>query len=530
MGSVFGTAGTAGSAPPNTGLVWLDPMNYGANGNGTTVDNVAMAAVNAAAGASTQVGVILRSPYLLNAITFTPNIQFLPVGNGKLIANAGQAVQVNSYIPPVPWQIFDISASGSSITGTFLCNGVFADWFGYSATDNYAMLFAALTQARLAGVPLMLLGKTYKFLTNLFGGGADAQRFYYPSIYGMGKQKTILDASGLSSGSALKFRGGSGKPISDTVLQGFQLLCNASVNGIENAGTIGFRMRDILYKNCASAQLFHNEDTGAFSEFNWMEDCEWDNNTVELEYKVTSGNDSFNNSGIKRGGIINCPTSASDHAVIKIGAGCKPYNTPVYTHIQGNGSTATLFRNGSTSLVHVEGTVTYEMSGGGTLYKADKVQGDFNAANAVRGTVVFNGTSASVENGNFVSAREILNDGSTVNVLGARRASTTVLASGSTTLTSLFGNTTRRVWLAVRKGAGFDWRTEFLVDGASPGQFLDPASGSIVWYDQTGTALSPALTVTVDGSGNVVVTSTALDATYAAYMEEQQVGGTRLHI
>lgn len=495
--------------------IWLDPLNFGASGNGTTDDTAAFTSlISQAAGAN--VGVILRKTFAVSTLTLPANIWLWPVSGGfKLLANA--TLTLNCVVTSVLWKWLDVSNSNTTVTGALVSQGVLPDWFGYSGTDNSAFWFAALTLCKSAKVPMYMLPKTYKVLSNLFGAGADAGSFNYPSIYGMGKNKSILDGSGISSGSVLKCRGGSGLPLSDTVYQGFQVLGNSGTNGIELAGCGGFRLRDLFFNIHGSGQLFHNEDASSFTEFNKLEDCEWGGCTTEIELRRTLGNDSFNSTGCQYGCIANLPNVAN-HAVVAIGSGCKPYNSPFNLHVQGNGSSATVFRNNSTSLESVRGEVTFEM-GSATLTQAD--------TNPLMGTIRWNGTGSSVERGTYIDARDMLLGPSAVVPLNARWAGTVALAAGTTTITSPLGAYERRVVLAIRNSTNYDYRFVIDLDGSSPGNFIVP-NVPIPYNSNNGTGVG-APTLGVDSSGNLTITNASYSSSYLAYIEETQMGGTRLH-
>src|ERR1700704_3339558 len=95
-------------------------------------------------------------------------------------------------------------------------------------------------------------------------------------------------------------------------------------------------------------------------------------------------------------------------------------------HVQGNGASATMFRNNSTSLESFRGEVTFEM-GTATFTQAD--------TNPLIGGVRFIGTGNSVERGTYLEARDLLINSSAVVPLGGRWAGTIGLAAGSTTIT-----------------------------------------------------------------------------------------------
>src|SRR5882724_5245944 len=138
----------------------------GAAYNGTTDDRAALNAfITAAAGAPAIAWI--TGPMLIGSNITTPvNIQMAFIGSGKLKPAVNTTATVNGPISAGQWQIFDISNSGATITGSIQNPFCYANWFGAVAdgvTDSTIGLQAIAKLAADAGyIKIYMDAGTYK--------------------------------------------------------------------------------------------------------------------------------------------------------------------------------------------------------------------------------------------------------------------------------------------------------------------------------------------------------------------------------
>lgn len=134
----------------------FDVLDYGAKGDGVTVDTVSIqAAVNAAA---INGGIVAFSPgtYVTVNVTVPSNVTLWFTNGAKLSVSSGATITINGYIDAGEYQIF--SGLGT-IVGTPLNNVINGEWFGIpivTTSNGYTSLQAAITFCQQANKPLSL--------------------------------------------------------------------------------------------------------------------------------------------------------------------------------------------------------------------------------------------------------------------------------------------------------------------------------------------------------------------------------------
>ncbi|CCH54493.1 hypothetical protein BN8_03669 [Fibrisoma limi BUZ 3] len=142
-----------------------------------------------------------------------------------------------------------------------------------------------------------------------------------------GRGRVTFAFRNLSTGSAcLRIVGGSGY-LTENTLQGIDFVGNAGTVAVELSGQCGQKIVACRFDSSATGVLFHNQAANSFTEYCQIDRSDFTGNClVAVEYKVSSGNDSFHGSGLIGSNTIN---SKAGGRVIKIGPGCRPYNFPL---------------------------------------------------------------------------------------------------------------------------------------------------------------------------------------------------------
>lgn len=210
------------------------------------------------------------------------------------------------------------------------------------------------------------------------------ESFQQPSIRGLGgRQSAVLKGSGSSP--ILKFVGGSGglcgAHLSDFTLSG------ASAIGIEIAGAGGITATNLRFGGdaaLATGVRFHNEAASTFTEFNVFRDCHFEDDcTTHIEYKRTSGNDSFHGSGFEN--CVFVQDAADSGPKILVGANCKVYNAPWSGHFFGTADGVSLIEIASSLDVTAFGNLCVELAGS---VEMDLVDSGSNAGLLLAGHIV----------------------------------------------------------------------------------------------------------------------------------------------
>jgi hypothetical protein len=346
----------------------------------------------------------------LSVIQRTQRIVLNPGGNGSVtVINAG---------PVGPPGVGGSGSGGASIYFDVKDYGA----IGNGVANDTTAIQNALNAAQAVG------GTTYFPEGNyLVTSLVTAQSFTQPSIRGAGMRATTLTCSG--AGPIIKMVGGSGSlcgaVVSDMKLTG------SSATGIELHGTGGVTVDRVWFKDLSVGLLFHNDQAGSFTEFNVANRCVFASDTpVHIEYRRTSGNDSFHGSGFTDC-VFNQSVSATD-PLIKIGSGCSVYNAP-WTGQFFALSTEPIVLSSATISVNVYGTINIEATEGIGAVFADGTE--ILLQGGVLGTTGF-----SVGKLKLVSRATRNADGSTSS-LEISRSETFNLTTGLNTLSALNAGT-----------------------------------------------------------------------------------------
>lgn len=224
---------------------------------------------------------------------------------------------------------------------------------GDGTTDDTAAIQAAIDYAAPLGKIVFVPAGTYKITSTL----VKAQAFYGLNMMGEGYYLTRFSYPTLSSNTpCLRIVGGSG------------VLCGAKVEGIGFDGnasnTWAIEIRDQcgqLVQLCQFGEnlrgvVFNNYNTGGFTEYCHVESCDFTSGCVTaIEYKITSGNDSFNGSGLSGNCTVN---SNSTNPVVIVGDQCRPYNAPLSLQLW-NPAAMSLIQNNNTGSPSVKNCSWY---------------------------------------------------------------------------------------------------------------------------------------------------------------------------
>lgn len=526
-------ASAAGQVPVSNSTVQGDvtfqllPLSVipGAAYNGITNDTAALSTYINSVPPTTRLNATIVGPMLLSTVTIPTNVQLTFIGNGLLKPAANATITINGPIVAGAWQIFDVSALGSVVTGTPDIPFCHAAWFGAVAdgvTDSTAGLQAIAKLAADAGyIRIYLAAGTYKITSTVYANGANAQSFYAPTWIGVEAwQGTLIDGSALGAGvPAFKYRGSSGRKQSGYIeAVGFKGVSGSTV-GIMVQGLGGLRIRRCQFFSQQDAVMLHNEESGSFTEYVTMEDCGVNPScTTVLHYKVTSGNNSFHGSGITGRSVI---TASVTGPVVQVDTGSNVYNAPFNAQVFVQNS-VTLFQNNNVSLpqpLGFAGEITVEMSGG-VLTLGSGARTYF--AGPIRANSLTNATGANVLGGRLtrVETMGVYPDGS-YSYTGAKTNQLVNLTTGATTLSSLIASVSRFVGINI-SASNYNYRYILSVDADGSG-----GSGyvAIVATLRTfNTAGYGAPTFTVDVNGNLIVTNANYPASgVTAYVSESQL-------
>jgi len=216
---------------------------------------------------------------------------------------------------------------------------------GTLAQDVTAAVQAAITYAAPLGRILYCPAGGYKLTATLIKAAA----LYGLQMMGDGYRSTRFSYTGLASGSpCLRVIGGSGT-LCGAKIEGIGFDGNVSTWGIELQGQCGQDIRRCQFGVNARGVVFHNASSGSFTEYCTATDCDFSSTCVTaIEYKRTSGNDSFNGSGLAGNCTVN---SNSTNPVVIVGNGCFPYNAPLSLQLW-NAAAMTLIQNLNTTALN----------------------------------------------------------------------------------------------------------------------------------------------------------------------------------
>lgn len=508
----------------STSRPFYDVKSAGVVADGTTNDYARFSALITALG-STPTTLIIDGPILLGtAVTVPSTIELFFVGNGAIKTSAATITLNCSILANPNRQIFIVSSTGlinglaKSYSGHF-----YTEWFGAlgdDATDDATAFQKTAALAKAAGYvqPVKLHAKTYLIGTQIFADGSNAQTFKSVSWIGAGPKDTKLHAVGVASGAAIfRFRGGSGQ-LANATVEGITFYGDTAVIGITLSGKGGMKIKNCRFSDSgvtglAAGVRFWNEETSSFTEFNELEACEfYDSCTLHVEYKVSSGGDSFHGSGL----TDNCILHRDSGTAIQVGLGSKVYSAPLSCTVFCGG-TATLITNASTT--------------GATFYGHLATENVSGVLTLASGTVALSGTQShsneAVTRGGLIqcSGVTINSDGSRT-FTGGRTSGSTAIATGANVVGSNTLKTVSRLVHVQLKATTYDRRYLYYVsyDGISGGAGVVTALASHFTLD---TPVYGAAVATVATDGGLTLTQAGWPASgVTAYWTEEQIGAT----
>lgn len=173
-------------------------------------------------------------------------------------------------------------------------------------------------------------------------GLTTSESFSQPSIEGLGGgRSTRLIRT--SSGPIIKYVGGSGQ-LCKAFVSNLELGGDADCTCIEIAGAGGLTVDNVRFKTASKGVLFHNEVASTFTEFNVIRNSHFESDvTTHVEYKRTSGTDSFHGSGFE--GCVFNQDPADLAAKVVVGENCKVYNAPWSGHFFATAEDVPLITN-----------------------------------------------------------------------------------------------------------------------------------------------------------------------------------------
>lgn len=323
-----------------------------------------LAAANTAAGSTFGLN-IDRNVSLTGDLTLAPlNIVF----SGGVIATSGHVLTINTSFQANPVQIFDVSTGGSVISSlTGVVPQVYLEWFGAkgdNTTDDLPSAQAAWNFATLVGATVIPQSKRYFFNGTLTKAtGSDCA-----SIIAEVSSSAFCTFKGNGSVPIIQINGTSGF-VSKPIIKNIRF--ENAPTAIECRGQCGV-VYDLLRFDTAAGVLLHNFASGSFTEDNVITQCEFTSTCVKpLEYKITSGNNSFHGSGFGPGALRNTVVPGVNMNVVT--AAGFIYNAPLCVHVNNQANVAVTYVTSSASFVSPNfiGYITGEVTGTGTLTIAD---------------------------------------------------------------------------------------------------------------------------------------------------------------
>jgi hypothetical protein len=384
-------------------------ITNGAKMDGSTDDYAALSAFLTAVGSTTPVSVVINGVMVIGtSVTIPSNVQLIFSGNGMIKPAATKTVTINGSVIAGAWQIFDISASGSVVTGNVKNDVIYPYWFGAkndNSTDCTAGITAALAMAHASlDVPVHLLGGVHITSATIpLNGTSGSGTFTHPDLIGSSKKQTFITYTGITTnGTAIQAKGGSGQ-LSGGSIRNIYFTGHSTSTAIEFAGQCGSWVENCYFDANAIGVRFHNDVSGAFTEFCTVRNCEFRAAcTTPLEYKRTSGNNSFHGSGFEA--AKNLINASSTGPVISVdGTACFVYNAPLHAQVFSTTNSITIIQNGNTTApipvsfagqltIETNASVTTTLGGGAAVLFAGslRVAGATNLTgdNVVAGTLL----------------------------------------------------------------------------------------------------------------------------------------------
>jgi hypothetical protein len=500
----------------------------GAAQNGSTSDSTALTSAITQLGTTPSNLVISGPVYLTTNVTIPKNIQLMLIGNGMIKPASGVTVTINGAINAGAWQIFDLSLGGT-IAGTVQNSFCYTEWFGADNTgtlDSTSAFNSTCVFAHGANdIAIQLLAGTYKLTSTIILNGNSNGSFTHPNLLGDQRRKTTLSYAGITSGTpCIQMKGGSGT-LSGGIVRDIYFLGDSTSIAVEFMGQCGSRVQNCYFDINAVGVRWHNNVAATFTEFCTVEGSEWRGNCVlPMEYKRTSGTNSFHGSGTDvTKNIIN----SNGGTVVQIdGTGCFVYNAPCYMQVFCTIADTTIFQNSNSVApvaVAFSGRLTIETSSARNITLGAGAAVYF--AGPVQVTGLATGTGANVVGGTLVRVETVSSYAdSSIAFTGAKVNQSVVLASGTTQVTSGIRQVRRLVNVNI-KATNYTFRALLDVDFTNTGAAMTPvvirannlpitptAAGSgqqLHTYLFDGVAIgAPTFTGNVDGSFNIVSPTT----------------------
>ncbi len=211
--------------------------------------------------------------------------------------------------------------------------------------------------------PLVSLAQTTRGTVILRAGtyAADlvtAKLNYQPRIIGQGKRLTKIDGTILMQGISGQFSGGwleafsfTGDHEGEAALE-LKGVCDVRWDNIRCEGTYDVGV------------LFHNELEEDYTELCCGAMGFYQTVTTAIEYRVGAGISSFHGSGLLEGSKIQ---TAGTAAAVKIGAGARPYNSPLSVGVWTQSTTQAIISHAGDAQANFFGNLNLEGSAGGVV-------------------------------------------------------------------------------------------------------------------------------------------------------------------
>lgn len=399
-----------------------------------------------------------------------------------------------------PVRIFNISGGGNIVAGNSgLCTQVYFEWFGAlgdGATDDLPAATAAWKFAASAGATVVPLSKTYYFNGTLSNTGVANSA----SIIAQIPNRTFCTFKGNGVATILNLVQASGFENGNYV-SNIRFL-NAPL-GIECNGMCG-----VNYDNCrfdtTAGILLHNKSAGQFTEDNVITQAQFTGTGIDLEYRVTAGNNSFQGSGFGQGAQRNTSVTPASKTCIQItSASAVVYNAPCQLHVnnQSGGWVINMVSNLSTNAVDFMGAFTAEVGGGGSVTVVDTAHNPIYFDGPVHSL-----TSTGLIYGKLILARCFMRTASNNLLEDVFVTKQSVIVPGAATfvLPELYTDA-RRVCLGLFQGGAYDQM--YIIDVLKNDLGAGGGFNTALHISNDDTGAYGATTIAVDASGALSITN-----------------------
>lgn len=403
-----------------------------------------------------------------------------------------------------------------------------ADFGCVGTVDEYTKLQAALDAAVAQEKDLYFpsIGAA-EYVTNTTL--LKSQSFFCPNIYA--DAGVVLNGSGITNGPTLKIKGGSGQ-LAGAVISGFRFKAGSGVNstGLEIADQCGVEYQHCVFETGTWGVTYHNETVSSFTEYCVGRNCTFLTALTSgaVRYRVSSGNDSFNGTGLDNHCQIqfNGATNA-----IKIESGALVYNAPLSFHVWVTGSSKVIVNNASSLRQSTYGPITVEVFGSEPYATAPELFGGAGTSVNHSGDVVSLGTSWLGPKVRLMGSRTVLigSEGGAANGSVAFKQSPYSLlktlsnAAGGTTILSLSEINSADMFVHI-EGPNYDYRYRITAGVGLFGAGLVTNLSNPVAFNASAAG---APTFTVDSSGNFIITNTNYTTSYSAFVTIVPFGPAR---